>query len=121
MAGEKKSKMSAINIFFIFFIVSSILYGAATGRLKEVTDASFASAKGSVTLAINLIGIMALWLGFVRILEAGGLMYSLANLVRPLVKKIFPDVPAGHRGYHDDADHHDAPHPQKIIPCATAQ
>ena len=89
-------KPSAINVFFLFFVATSILLAAYNGTLKEVTDASFDAAKGAVTLSIGLIGIMALWLGFVRILEAGGFMLTLAKLVRPLIKKLFPEIPDGH-------------------------
>ncbi|MGI6524104.1 MAG: nucleoside recognition domain-containing protein [Bdellovibrionota bacterium] len=91
-----KKKSSAINIIFVSFIIISILLGAYNGNLQAVVDASFATAKSAVSLAIGLIGIMALWLGLVRILEAGGLMYSLAEAVRPYLQKLFPDIPAGH-------------------------
>ena len=64
--------------------------------MREITDASFESAKSAVTLSLNLIGIMALWLGLVRVLEAGGLMFSLAKLLRPLMIRLFPDVPPTH-------------------------
>ena len=96
MSTSKKEKASAINIVFVLFMAGSILFAGFTGKMQEVTDASFSAAKGAVTLAIGLIGIMALWLGLVRILEAGGLMHSLARLVRPLMVRLFPDVPADH-------------------------
>ncbi|MBP0015736.1 MAG: spore maturation protein [Roseofilum sp. SBFL] len=64
--------------------------------MEEVTNASFDSAKTAVNLAIDLIGVMALWLGLVRVLEAGGLMYTLANILKPLMVKLFPDVPPTH-------------------------
>jgi len=64
--------------------------------MQAITDASFESAKTAVELAIGLIGVMALWLGLVRVLEAGGLMYNLANLLKPLMVKLFPDVPPTH-------------------------
>lgn len=95
MAAESQ-KGSAINIIFIGFIVGSVLFAGWTGRMKEISDASFESAKASVNLAIGLIGIMALWLGLVRVLEAGGLMFSIARAVRPLMVRLFPDVPPEH-------------------------
>jgi len=91
-----KVKTSAINHIFIIFILASILVAGWLGKMKEITDSSFSAAKGSVTLAIGLIGVMALWLGLVRILEAGGAMFSLANLVKPLMRRLFPDVPPDH-------------------------
>ena len=93
---NKKNTQSAISIVFVLFILSSVLAAAATGKMEALTKASFDSAKASVTLAIGLIGIMALWLGLVRILEAGGLMRTLARLVRPVFVRLFPEVPAQH-------------------------
>ena len=88
--------MNAINALFIGFITIATITASFTGRMKELTDGSFEAAKGAVELSIGLIGIMALWLGLVRILEAGGLMHSLARLVKPVMKRLFPDVPEEH-------------------------
>ena len=76
--------------------MGAILFAGASGQMQAAADASIAAAKGAVTLAIGLIGIMSLWLGFVRILEAGGMMRQLARLVRPAMVRLFPDVPAEH-------------------------
>ena len=89
-------KVSPVNVVFVVFIMGAILFAGISGRMQETADASIAAAKGAVTLAIGLIGIMALWLGFVRILEAGGMMRQLARLVRPVMVRLFPDVPAEH-------------------------
>ncbi|MDL1977796.1 MAG: spore maturation protein [Deltaproteobacteria bacterium] len=66
------------------------------GRMKDVVDASFESAKSSVNLAIGLIGIMALWLGLMKVAEAGGLMRLVARAIRPVMHRLFPDVPTEH-------------------------
>lgn len=89
-------KLSGINIIFILFIASSVIVAGFTGRMEEITNASFESAKGAVTLAIGLIGIMALWLGLMRVLEAGGLLRSLARGLKPVMTRLFPDVPTEH-------------------------
>jgi spore maturation protein SpmA len=54
------------------------------------------AAKGSVTLAIGLVGVMALFLGLMKVAEAGGLLAIIARTVRPLMVRLFPDVPADH-------------------------
>ncbi len=89
-------KPSAINLVFVAFIAVAIIFAAYTNKMEAVTKASFESAKAAVSLAINLIGVMALWLGLVRILEAGGLMYTLAKYLQPLMIRLFPDVPPTH-------------------------
>lgn len=95
-ANQPSGKPSAINIVFVGFVAVAILFAGYTGKMEAVTKASFDSAKTAVNLAIDLIGVMALWLGLVRVLEAGGLMYSLANILKPLMVKLFPDVPPTH-------------------------
>ena len=54
------------------------------------------SAKGAVTLAIGLVGVMAFFLGLMKVAEAGGLLLIIARLLRPLLVRLFPDVPADH-------------------------
>lgn len=54
------------------------------------------TAGNSVTLAIGLIGVMALFLGLMKVAEAGGLLVVIARLIRPLMVKLFPGVPADH-------------------------
>ncbi|MEJ2657674.1 MAG: nucleoside recognition domain-containing protein [Desulfobacterales bacterium] len=54
------------------------------------------SAGGSVELAIGLVGVMALFLGLMKVAEAGGMLTILARLIRPLMVKLFPDVPSDH-------------------------
>jgi spore maturation protein A len=65
--------------------------------LNKVTNEGIvSSAKTAVTLAIGLIGIMALWLGIMRIAEQSGLIAKIAALVKPIMSRLFPDVPANH-------------------------
>ncbi|MCP4327872.1 MAG: spore maturation protein [Alphaproteobacteria bacterium] len=54
------------------------------------------AAAGSVTLAIGLIGVMALFLGLMKVAEAGGLLRIIARTLRPIMVRLFPDVPADH-------------------------
>lgn len=54
------------------------------------------SAKGSVELALGLVGVMAFFLGLMKVAEAGGLLVVIARVLRPLMVRLFPDVPAEH-------------------------
>jgi len=60
----------------------------ATGMIDTAAD--------SVTLAIGLVGVMSLFLGLMKVAEAGGLLTIIARLLRPLMVRIFPEVPAEH-------------------------
>jgi spore maturation protein A len=66
-------------------------------RFNAVTnDGIVKSAKTAVELAIGLIGIMALWLGIMKIAEQSGLVAKLAGVLKPITTRLFPDVPADH-------------------------
>ncbi len=95
-SNSSSQKPSAINLVFVGFIAVAVIFAAYTNNMEAVTKASFDLAKTAVGLAIDLIGVMALWLGLVRVLEAGGLMYTIAKFLKPLMIKLFPDVPATH-------------------------
>ncbi len=87
---------SAINAIWLGMILAATLAAAYGGRMAETTSASFEGAKTAVTVAIGLIGVMALWLGLVKVAEAGGLMQLIARALRPVMVRLFPDVPAEH-------------------------
>jgi len=63
---------------------------------KVTNEGIVGSAKTAVTLALGLVGIMALWLGVMKIAEEAGLIARLASLLRPVTTRLFPDVPADH-------------------------
>ena len=86
-----------LNYIWLALVLGAVVLGGATGQLKEVTTAAFDACKTAVmTLALPLAGVMALWLGVMRLAEKSGLMHALAKLLRPLMTRIFPDVPAEH-------------------------
>ncbi|MFA7348640.1 MAG: nucleoside recognition domain-containing protein, partial [Desulfurivibrionaceae bacterium] len=91
-----KQKASVINIIWLSLVVLATVTAAYTNRMDALTKASFESAKDAVVLAIGLIGPMALWLGIMKVAEAGGLMRIVARKVRPLMVRLFPDVPHDH-------------------------
>ena len=89
-------KPSAINIIWFFLILIATVTAAYTGKMENITKAMFDSAKGAVVLAIGLVGPMALWLGIMKVVEAGGLMKIIARAIRPVMIRLFPDVPEDH-------------------------
>ena len=85
-----------LNYIWFGMIAISVLVGIISGNLDAVTEAAFDSARKAVDLAIGLIGIMALWLGIMKIAEKAGLISALARGIRPLARWLFPDIPDGH-------------------------
>jgi spore maturation protein SpmA len=82
-----------LNGLFVSVALASVLLAAATGRMEELTGSILTSARGAVDLAIGLVGVMAFFLGLMRVAENGGLMATIARAVRPVMRRLFPDVP----------------------------
>ena len=68
----------------------------AVSPMAALTEGMIETAGGAVTLALGLVGVMALFLGLMKVAEAGGLLRVVARLLRPVMERLFPDVPAEH-------------------------
>jgi len=64
--------------------------------MKNVTNEAIGKAGVAVKIALGLIGIMALWLGVMKVAEDAGLIAKLANMIKPITKKLFPEIPSDH-------------------------
>lgn len=82
-----------MNYIFYFLIVFSIVIGAINGKLQEVINAVMSGAELSVKVAFSLIGIMAFWLGIMKIAEKSGLVQLIAKTIKPITKKLFNELP----------------------------
>jgi spore maturation protein SpmA len=85
-----------MNAVFLVLIAGAVLAAAYGGRMQAVTDAGIAGAKQAIELVIGLIGQMALWLGFMRVLRDAGVMGAIARGIGPAMRRLFPEVPADH-------------------------
>ena len=85
-----------LNYIWFSLILISVVIGIVTGNIDAVTDAAIDMSKTAVEIAIGLIGIMALWLGIMKIAEESGLIKIIAQIIRPVTIRLFPDVPKDH-------------------------
>jgi len=85
-----------LNYIWVGLMLISIGVAAFTGRITQVTEAAFNAAKAAVEIAIDLIGIMALWLGLMNIAQKAGLIQLLAKAFKPIGRRLFPEVPSEH-------------------------
>jgi spore maturation protein SpmA/spore maturation protein SpmB len=96
-----------MNVIFVLIVLSAFLFGGwqqiffvpvqgSPSPMEILSTAMIKSAGGAVELAIGLVGVMALFLGLMKVAEAGGMLTILARLIRPLMVRLFPDVPAEH-------------------------
>jgi spore maturation protein SpmA len=87
---------SVLNYIWLALVLLAVAIGGWNDRLKDVTEGAFDGAKTAVTIALGLIGIMALWLGVMRLAERAGLVQRIARGLRPIMRRLFPDVPPEH-------------------------
>lgn len=85
-----------VNWIWLGMIAVSVVCGAVNGRLEEVAEAAFGGAQTGVTVCLGLISILVFWMGLMKIAEQAGLVAALSRLLAPVVRKMFPDVPAEH-------------------------
>lgn len=86
-----------LNYIWLALVVLAVLIGGASGQLGEVSNAAFDACKTAVmTIALPLAGVMALWLGLMKLAEKSGLVEILARALRPVLRWLFPDVPENH-------------------------
>ena len=82
-----------MNYIFYFLIVASIIIGAINGKLQDVVNSIMDGAELSVKIAFSLIGIMAFWLGMMRIAEKSGIIKFISKLLQPITKFLFNELP----------------------------
>lgn len=82
-----------MNYIFYGLIVISIIVGAMNGKLPDVVNSILTGAEKSVQIAFSLIGIMAFWLGIMKIAEKSGLVNLLAKIIKPITKRLFNEIP----------------------------
>ena len=85
-----------LNYIWLALVLLAVAIGGWNDRFKDVTEGAVDGAKTAVTIALGLIGIMALWLGVMRLAERAGLVQRIARGLRPIMRQLFPDVPPEH-------------------------
>jgi spore maturation protein A len=85
-----------VNYIWVIMTLVGIVFGMVNGTMEEINKAIFTGAKEAVTLCIGLISVLVFWLGMMRIAQESGLLDGLSKLFRPVVKRLFPEVPPEH-------------------------
>lgn len=81
-----------MNWIWAGLILISVIIGLITGQMQSVSDAVVTHAGKGVTIALSLVGIMALWLGLMSVAEKSGLINIFAKIIRPLIDFLFPEL-----------------------------
>ena len=85
-----------LGYIWFFFIISSIVIAAFNGKIDAVVQAIVDSAELAVNISLSLIGVMAFWLGIMKIAEKSGIIALISRAIKPITKRLFPYVPPEH-------------------------
>lgn len=87
-----------IAFFVLAFIVATIrlVFFGDTEVFPDIINSTFASSKSAFEISLGLTGVLALWMGIMRIGEQGGVIALFSRVLSPLFSKLFPDIPKGH-------------------------
>lgn len=81
-----------MNYIFLFLIAGSLILGFLNGTTQDVVNSMLSATETAVKIALSLIGIMAFWLGMMRIAQKAGLVQVISKLLKPIAKILFKDV-----------------------------
>lgn len=85
-----------VNYIWALMAIVGIIYAMFNGTMADVNEALFNSAEEAVQLSIGLISILVFWLGIMKIAEKANILRWLATLFKPLIVKLFPEIPEDH-------------------------
>jgi spore maturation protein SpmA len=86
-----------LNLVWVALLLAGVVCAVFTGRFDALNQGALNAAKSAVMeIALPLIGVMALWLGMMRLAESAGLIQLLGRVIRPIMSRLFPEIPAHH-------------------------
>jgi spore maturation protein A len=85
-----------MNVIWLILLSVSIVFAIFTGNLEPFTKSIFDGAKSAVEVSLFLLGIVSVWMGITRILEDSGLIYRIAHLFKPIISRLFKNIPDDH-------------------------
>lgn len=86
-----------LNWIWAGMLLIGIVYGMLTGNVMEITNAALDSAKEAVDLCITMMGVMSFWVGLMEIGKEAGLLEKASKKLRPVIRFLFPNLPAEHK------------------------
>ena len=85
-----------LNYLWAGMMAAGIFWAALHGNMDAVTNGALESTKEAVSLCITMLGIMSFWCGILKIGENAGLIGQLTRNMRPVIRFLFPNLPADH-------------------------
>lgn len=90
-----------LNIIWPIFIIISYIYAICVGKVSEINNSIFESCKSAVDLSITFLGTMCLWTGIMQIAKKTTLITKLTNLLKPIMRILFPNIDKNDPAYEE--------------------
>lgn len=90
-----------LNIIWPVFIIISVVFALITGNIDEVNSAIFNSGSDAVSVTITFLGTMCLWSGLMRIVQETTMINKINELLKPLMKILFPKMKKDDKAYNE--------------------
>ena len=81
----------AMSVIWTMMVAAAILCGILTGNGEKVASAALEGAAAGVELCLSMAGVLCLWMGVMEIMRRSGLAAALQRLLRPVLKRLYPD------------------------------
>ncbi|NLM21995.1 MAG: spore maturation protein [Peptococcaceae bacterium] len=81
-----------VNLVWLLLLLAGIFTAALSGKIDQVTASALEAAELGIAVAIQLMGVMSLWMGIMHIAEKAGLVQALAKISSPLIRRLFPSL-----------------------------
>lgn len=85
-----------LNYIWAGMILLGVIYGVCTGQMSALTGGALDSAREAVSLCITMAGVMALWMGLMKIAQESGMIAKMTKGIRPFLRFMFPKLPEDH-------------------------
>lgn len=86
-----------VSYIWLFLIGSGIIYSILTGHVEIINDSILTNANKALDLILELLPIIVLWTGILKIAEQSGLLDKFARLLKPFLIRLFPSVPSNNK------------------------
>ncbi len=81
-----------LNFIWLILLAGGIIYAMLNGTIDAITSAAFKASGDAITIAIDICGMLCLWLGILKLAEKAGLINGVAKLISPIIRLLFPDL-----------------------------
>ena len=86
-----------VNVIWVLLILIAIIYSLFTGEVETINNGILTHATSGVNLILEMMPLIVLWTGIMKIAEKSGLLHVFARALNPLLRRLFPSLPRNHK------------------------